>query len=79
VAIGFDGRINYTVVDSIKGRQVYSECTAWGVLGRVWWSGADKCWNAEIMKKGNYIASLSGEAIEDLFFNIKKFCGLSAY
>lgn len=69
---GFAGTINYSVVEQIKNRARFSEFTAWGVRGKIWWDERSKTWNAEVWKKTAHITNLATECIEDLAFSIQK-------
>lgn len=73
VAHGLDGKIDYTIVDEVKTRSVYSVCTVFGTTGNIWWSRPDTCWCIDIFRHGAYLSSLTGETIEDLMNNIRKF------
>lgn len=73
IAEGSDGKINYHVVDQVKNKSVFSECSAFGLFGKVWWSRFDNLWCIEIHKKGLYATSLNGETIEDLLNNLRKY------
>lgn len=79
IAEGPSGKINYHVVEAIKDRLAYSECTAFGITGKVWWSKIDNRWCIEIFKSGAYLTSLSGEAIEDLMNNLRKYALARTY
>lgn len=72
---GFDGRINYKVVEQIKSKNLYSEFAAWGLTGKIWWDKKENYWCAEIWKKAAYLTTYCGETIEDLLTNIFKFSG----
>jgi hypothetical protein len=75
IVTGFDGRINYKVVEQIKNKALYAEFSTWGITGKIWWDKEIPNWCAEIWKKGSYQSSLSGQAIEDLLFNVQKHHG----
>lgn len=70
---GPDGKINYMVADRVKNRSVYSECSAFGINGKVWWCRKLNVWSIEIVRRGIFKASLTGETIEDLMDNIRKY------
>lgn len=74
IASGFDGRIDYKVAEQIRNKTIFSEFSAWGITGKIWWDKKGNAWHAEIWKKGSYITSLCGETIEDLLFSIQKYC-----
>jgi hypothetical protein len=72
IIAGINGRINYQVADQIKNRARFSEFTAWGISGRIWWDEKARQWCAEITKKASSLATISAEVIEDLVFHIQK-------
>lgn len=68
----FSGRINYQVAEQIKNRARFSEFSAWGVSGKIWWNEKSKQWCSEVWKKATLLDCLSAQAIEDLVFTIEK-------
>lgn len=72
ILTGFDGKINYAIADQIKNRTRFSEYSAWGVSGKIWWDERTKNWHAEVWKKKDHLSTHTASIIEDLAFSIKK-------
>jgi hypothetical protein len=68
----FTGVINYKVAEQIKNKARFSEFSAWGVSGKIWWSEKNQQWCAEVWKKNICLATLTTDAIEDLVFSVQK-------
>jgi hypothetical protein len=75
IVTGFDGRINYKVVEQIKNKIFFAEFIAWGIKGKVWWDKNQNTWCAEIWKKQSYVTSAHGDTIEDVLFYVQKTYG----
>lgn len=72
ILAGFSGRINYEVAEQIKNRARFSEFTAWGISGKIWWDERNKNWFAEVWKKNILLSTISAPLLEDLAFRIQK-------
>ncbi|MES2328150.1 MAG: hypothetical protein V4539_01020 [Bacteroidota bacterium] len=72
IMAGFNGMINYRVAEQIKNRARFSEFTAWGVKGKIWWDERNKAWFAEVWHKTNLLAVVTAAIIEDLASTIQK-------